>query len=98
MKDSTKLLRFRTKTEEGLKEAIVMYCAPNGDLDPARVRTVFSLAGLQPSQGDAELILSMMQYVHLLNQFYDHGGATLFVGGTSGGTKRKRSPRKSKTK
>jgi len=74
-----------------------MYCAPEGDLDSARVRTVFSLAGLQPSQTDSELIMSMMQYVHLLNQFYDHGGSTMFVGGATGPTKRKRSPRK-KTK
>jgi hypothetical protein len=96
MKDSTKLSRFRTNTGESLKESIVQYCAPDGNLDAARVRTVFSLAGLQPSQTDSELLMSTMQYTHLLNQFYDHGGSTLFVAGASAPKKRARSPRRSK--
>jgi hypothetical protein len=93
MKDKTRLERFRTKANQKLHASIVDYCTPDGNLDHGRVRFVFSWAGITPTQNDSDLMAAMMQYAHLLNDFYANGGARMFP--VSGG---KRSPKRSPKK
>lgn len=54
-----------------------------------KVRFVYSLAGINGPQNDADLLPHMIERAHILNAFHDNGGSYIFV---THAAKTKRSP------
>lgn len=98
MRDDTRLAKFQTHDGARLPSAMVSFCAPQGKLDTRRVRTLYSLAGIQPPLQDATLLTSLLDNAHLLIAFEKHGGTHVFSAVTPAARSpaRKRSPARSR--